>query len=123
MTRPQIIHDTAGRPAFAVIPWHDYERLTGVEIGAAASDEDLYDRAMTEDGESFPIRVADQLLAGENPVRVYRNYRNLTQHELAAAVGINSVYLSQIETGKRVGSTKTLAALAQALDVSIDDLI
>ncbi len=123
MTRPQIIQDTAGRPAFAVIPWRDYKRLAGVELDAMASDKELFDRAIALGGESIPIRVADQLLAGENPVRVYRNYRNLTQRELAAAVGINTVYLSQIETGKRVGSTKTLAALAEALKVGIDDLI
>ena len=54
---------------------------------------------------------------------MYRNYRGLTQNELAAAVGINAVYLSQIETGKRTGSAKTLAALAKALQVAVDDLI
>ena len=32
-------------------------------------------------------------------------------------------YLSQIETGKRKGTTEVLAALAPALDLSLDDLI
>ena len=74
-------------------------------------------------GESFPAQVADRLLAGENPICVYRNHRGMTQGELAAAAGIHPVYLSQIETGKRSGSTKTLAAIAEALGVTVDDLI
>ena len=47
----------------------------------------------------------------------------MTPGELAAAAGINPVYLSQIETGKRAGSTRTLAALAQALAITVDDLL
>ena len=47
----------------------------------------------------------------------------MTQGELAAAAGIHPVYLSQIETGKRSGSTRTLAAIAEALGVTVDDLI
>ena len=39
----------------------------------------------------------------------------LTQNQLAAAVNINAVYLSQIETGKRTGSLKTLAAIASTI--------
>lgn len=37
-------------------------------------------------------------------------------------VNINAVYLSQIETGKRTRSIKTLAAIAAALNVAVDDL-
>ena len=87
------------------------------------SPEELYDLAKNEGGESFPIEVVDRILAGEGPVAVYRSYRGITQQELASLAGINPVYLSQIETGKRSGSTKTLAALAKALDVTVDDLI
>ena len=47
----------------------------------------------------------------------------MTQTQLAAAAGINAIYLSQIETGKRTGSTKTLATLAQALNITVDDLL
>ncbi len=47
----------------------------------------------------------------------------MTQRDLAKAAGINAVYLSQIETGKRSGSTRTLAAIARALGVDIDDLV
>lgn len=119
MNEPQVIVDAAGEPAYAVLPWRDYERLVG---DAAISDEELYDRARSERGESFPIEVADRLLAGESPIRVYRSYRSLTQQELAAAAGINPVYLSQIERGQRTGSAKTLGALARLLDVSLDDL-
>ncbi len=119
MSEPQVIVDAAGRPAYAVLPWQEYERLLG---DAAISDEELYDRARSEGAESFPIEVADRIVAGESPIRVYRNYRGMTQQELAVAAGINPVYLSQIERGHRTGSTKTLGALARLLDVALDDL-
>ena len=122
MNKPQIILDDTGQPAFVVIPWRDYERLTSEDAETILSDEEHYDRAIADNGESFPIEVVDQLLAGQNPISVYRNYRGLTQNALAAA-GINTVYLSQIETGKRTGSAKTLAALAKELQVTVDDLI
>ena len=122
MSDPQVILDDSGKPAFAVIPWQEYERLARTTEGAL-TDEELYDIAKATGDESFPIEVADRLLAGENPVKVYREYRGLTQSQLATAVALNTVYLSQIETGKRTGSAKTLAALAGALNVSVDDLI
>ncbi len=123
MNQPQVILDTAGQPAFAVIPWLEYERLAKEDADALLSDVELYDRAKGEGGESLPVEVADQLLAGQNPVRVYRRHRHMTQSQLAAAAGINAIYLSQIEAGKRTGSIKTLAAIAQALDIAVDDLL
>ena len=123
MNKTQVIFDDLGQPAFAVIPWREYERLSNGDAESLLSDEELYDRAKEEGGESFPAQVADRLLAGENPISVYRNHRGMTQGELAAAAGIHPVYLSQIETGKRSGSTRTLAVIAKALGVTVDDLI
>ena len=65
MTKPQVILDEGGNPAFAVIPWREYERLATASAEASLSDEELYDRAVVEAEESFPIAVADRLLAGE----------------------------------------------------------
>lgn len=123
MPKTQVIFDDVGQPAFAVIPWPEYERLTTADADSLLSDEELYDLAKSEGDESFPIEVVDRIVAGERPIGVYRSYRGMTQQELASIAGINPVYLSQIETGKRSGSTKTLAALAKALDVTVDDLI
>ncbi len=123
MTKTQVIFDDVGRPAFAVIPWREYERLANADADGSLSDEELYDLAKGEAEESFPIEAADRIVAGERPIGVYRSYRGMTQQELASMVGINPVYLSQIETGKRSGSTRTLAALAKALGVTVDDLI
>ena len=106
MNKPQIIFDSSGRPAFAVIEWSDFQRLTEEDADAWFSNEGIYDRAMAEGGESFPIEVADRLVGGESPVKTYRNHRGL----------------SQIENGRRVGSTKTLAALAAELNVTLDGL-
>ena len=123
MNQPQVIFDATGQPAFAVIPWTEYERLAKEDPEALLSDEVLYDRAKEEGGESFPIEVVDRLLAGQNPIQVYRSHRNMTQAELAAAADIDAIYLSQLETGKRAGSTKTLAALARALNITVEDLL
>lgn len=122
MTEPQIIRDNRGKPAFVVIPWQEYKHLKAENAVKLPTDEDLYDEATSSAEETFPIEVADRLLAGENPVKVYRNLRGMTQNQLAAAVKIHAVYLSQIETGKRTGSLKTLTAIADALNVAVDDL-
>ena len=123
MAKTQVIFDDVGQPAYAVIPWREYERLANGDADELLSDEELYDLAKSEGDESFPIEVVDRIVAGEGPIGVYRSYRGMTQQELAANAGINPVYLSQIETGKRSGSTKTLAAIARVLNVTVDDLI
>lgn len=57
-------------------------------------------------------------------VRVWRRRRKLSQAELAGLAGLSQGYLSQIETGVRsVEMRSTLVALAQALDVSVADLL
>ena len=122
MKKPQVIFDSSGQPVFVVIHWSEYSRLANAHADALLSDEELYDRAQAEGGEFFPVEVVDRLLAGEHPVKVYRKHRGMTQAELAVAVGVHKMYVSQIETGRRVGSTKTLTALARALNVGLDDL-
>ena len=47
----------------------------------------------------------------------------MTQQQLADATGISKPYLSQIETGKRTGTTEILSAIAKALDVSLDEVV
>lgn len=123
MTKPQVIFDDKGQPAFAVIPWRLYKRLSEYDSNIDLSDEELYDSAKLADEESFPIDVVDRLLAGENGVKVYRNYRGMTQKQLAELVGINADYLSQIEAGRRTGSTQTLTKLAKALNVDLQELL
>jgi transcriptional regulator with XRE-family HTH domain len=71
----------------------------------------------------IPSEVTYALLDGANPVRVWREHRGLTQQQLAQAAGISVPYLSQIESGKRAGSTDVLAALARGLGRPLDDLI
>ena len=93
------------------------------DVASELAGEELYDHAKSVGEESFPIEVADRLLAGENAVRVFRDHRGMTQKQLAGAAGINPLYLSQIERGVRTGSARTLSALAEALGVDVDDLI
>lgn len=124
MSNLQIIHDDAGQPMFAVIPWREYVRLSRDGTSEAnLRNEEIYDLAKDEGGESFPIEVVDRLLSGVSPIKVYREYRGMSQKALAATVSISPVYLSQIETGRRVGSARTLASIAQALEVNLDDLV
>jgi len=48
---------------------------------------------------------------------------NPPQQQLAQAAGIGVPYLSQIESGTRKGSTTVLSAIAQALGLSLDDIL
>lgn len=73
--------------------------------------------------ETIPGEVVFALLDGENPIKVWREHRGLTQQQLAERAGISPAYLSQLETGKRVGSKGVLLAIAHALNILLDDLV
>lgn len=90
-----------------------------------SDDEDIsvYDEAKAREEESFPLEIADRMIGGENLIKVFREYRSLTQKQLAKKADTSAAYLSQIETGRRAGSIKLLRRLAGALDVEVEDLI
>ena len=110
-----------GKPDWAVIPYEEYERLR--DAAELAVDAEIARKALERDEERIPIDVVDRLIERENPIRVWREHRGLSQHELAEKVSINTAYLSQIETGKRGGSWKVLRAIARALAVDLDDIV
>ena len=113
-----------GQIEWVVIPYAEYQKM----LDAVEMVEDIraYDeaKAKLEAGEEvIPSKVVYALLDGENPIRVWREYRGLTQQHLAEKAGISKPYLSQLESGKRNGTTDVLKTLAQALQVSLEDLV
>jgi len=77
----------------------------------------------TRDDERFPAEFVKRLISGEHPVMLYRELRGLSQSALAEKSGVRQSLLSEIESGKKVGSVQTLKKLALALDTDIDDLV
>jgi ribosome-binding protein aMBF1 (putative translation factor) len=76
------------------------------------------------DGEEYlPAEMADRLIAGENPLRVWRKHRGMTLASLATATGTEYSMLSRIETGKLQGRPALWRRLAEALGVSADDIL
>ena len=69
----------------------------------------------------IPVEMAKRLLAGEPPVRAWREHRGLSLRELARRAEVSAPLLSEIERGQKDGST--LARLARALGVDLDDLV
>jgi len=72
--------------------------------------------------ESFPLEVVLALSEGENAIKVYREYRGISQTELAKKVNVSKQYISQLENGDRAGTTKVLKSIAKVLDVNIEDI-
>jgi DNA-binding XRE family transcriptional regulator len=123
MSTQFIEHD--GEPEYAVVPISDYKAL--VEKAEMLDDVLAYDRAKTElsegDDEILPVTLVDDILSGANPIKVWRQYRGLSQTSLAERTGISQAYLAQLESGKREGTIGVYAALADALGLDIDDLV
>ena len=108
----------------AVIPRSDYERLVAADEDRADNAlADAAERRLVEGEETVPLDMAKRLLAGEHPVRVWREHRGLRVGELASLAELTQPQVSYIETGKRKGTFETMIALARALGVDVDDLV
>jgi DNA-binding XRE family transcriptional regulator len=121
--KAQIIEKN-GRPEFAVIPYEDYRHfLELLEDEADARVVAEFHEAYTAGREFMvPNEIVRRELAGESPIKLWREHRGLTQQELATRSGISKAYLSQIETGKRQGTVETISAIARSLEVPLDVL-
>ena len=115
----QVIVGTNNEPAFVLVPYDEYLKI----IGADKSDEQFAADLLARGEETFPMDVVKRLADGESPLKVYREYRGLTQAALAEQVGASSIYISQLECRKRGGSTAMSAKLARVLNITLDDLL
>jgi DNA-binding XRE family transcriptional regulator len=116
----QIIRDQSGAPVAAVVPWNEYQRLTTDQ----GEDARLVALATPHRGEeAFPAEVAQRLIAGGIPVKVFREWRGLTQADLARKAGLVTQYISQLERGTRALGKTAAKKLSPVLGVSVAALM
>lgn len=117
---PQIILE-GKKPIFALLPYSEYENL--LHTLEDIEDVEVILSAEKDDTERFPLELIESIAAGKNPVKAYREYRKLSQSELARKIDISKQYISQIEKGEKTGSAKILKKIAKILRVELDDII
>ncbi len=99
-----IIH-IAGKP-HVLVPLHDFTQLKN-----GGADNDL------------PADILQKLtVANDSPIKTIRKYRGMTQDDLANACGLSRPYLTEIETGRKEGSIRSLKSIAKALNVPLERL-
>ena len=94
--------------AYVLVPLHEYRGMASATAPASGLPEDILTRLYTR---------------AENPVKVLRKYRGMTQVELSDKSGISRPYLAEIETGRKEGSVTALKNLAAALQVNIGNIL
>jgi len=115
---PQIISQK-GQPAFVVLPYKEYQAI--LESLEDIEDIEAVKAAETDKSERLPLDIVEKI-ASENPIKVLREYRKISQVELANRAHVSRQYISQIESGERTGTAKLLKKIALALNVDLDDL-
>ena len=90
------------------------------------ADVKAYDaaKARIERGEDelIPLEITERRLAGENPVKIWREYRGFTQEDLAKVSGVSRPMIAAIEAKHKTGGIATLKKIAGALKVDLDHL-
>ena len=113
-----------GGRKMAVLPVEDYTRLLEAAEDQADISAAVEAERRREAGEEYlPADMVNRLVDGENALRVWRQYRGMTVTKLAEVSGVNKAMVSQLENGKAYGRPATWRALADALRVSVDDIL
>ena len=127
--KPQFIK-TEGEE-LVVLPRRDYEALVKRAKKVVNEDEKIAriikksDEALAAGDEvELPSKVAEAIARGENPLRIIREWRGMTQVYLGETkTDVGQSTISALESGSRRGTTAVWKQLARALDVPMDILI
>lgn len=102
----------------------EFERLQEAAENYADICASVAAQERAASGEEYiPGELLDRIFAGESALKVWREYRGLTQEQLAAKVGKQGSWLAKIENGKLEGGIQVWRKLAAALEVELDDIL
>jgi len=124
MNSVQIIKTPSGEE-LVVLPRAEFDRLAALAADAEedAADVAAYDAAKAEFAASgdavLPAELSALLLKAKSRLAAVRKWRGLSQEDLAAKVGVQQGYISDLETKRRAGLPATIERLAAALDVPV----
>ena len=108
LVEPQIIMQN-GKPAFAVIPWEEYQKLTN----NAPDETDVW----------IPHEVVKaNVINGATMIRAWREYFGMTQQELARKAGMTQPALARLEKSDSKPRTGTLKKISAAMGITIEQL-
>lgn len=107
---PQIIKQN-GKPAFAVIPWDEYQAMLNNQT--ESNESDVW----------FPNEVVKANVRGESLLKAWREYFKLTQEGLAAKAGMKQSALARLERDNAKPRKSTLLKLAEAMNITVEQLI
>ena len=101
----QTILDSNGKPAFVVLPYNEFQRLTGAATPG-----------------SVPNAVVNRVFDDDlSPAKAWREHLRLTQADVAARMGISQAAYAQTDAATRPRKA-TLQKLADALGLGLDQL-
>jgi ribosome-binding protein aMBF1 (putative translation factor) len=109
---------------FAILPMDELRKL--MDDAEMLADVRAYDaaKARIERGEDelIPLEIVERRIAGESTVKIWREYRGLTQEALAKASQVSRSMIAAMEARHKTGGVATLKRLAAALKVDLDQL-
>jgi DNA-binding XRE family transcriptional regulator len=101
-------------------------RIKLMEDAEMLADVKAYDAAKTrlEDGEDelIALEITERRLQGVAALRLWREYRKLTQEQLAKKSTVSRALIAAIETKRKIGSVTTWKKLGTALNVGWEQL-
>jgi len=109
LTKPQVIIQN-DKPAFAVIPWDEYQYLVK---NVVPDEPDVW----------FPNDVVKKNVRGDSLIKAWREYLGMTQEELAAKARIKQPALARMEKNDANPRNSSLQKLADAMGILIEQLI
>jgi DNA-binding XRE family transcriptional regulator len=101
---------------YILMPYEEYLSLAKASKTLSSSFPDTVD-APELDGR--PPEFED----GRSALRVWRNFRGMTANELAHECGCSPSMVTQVEIGQRRGAPALWRAFADALGVTVDDIL
>ena len=110
----QYLDHPGGGERLVILPEAQYRIL------ARAAAEALKVIGRQQPAPCLPTAISQAISDGQNPVRAIRRWRGLSGRYLARLAGITPSMVSQIECAGKIGSTRTLKAIADALCVPVD---
>ena len=120
MNGPQFIKSPTGEE-MVVLSKAEYEALLLLleEAEEDADDRAIYDLRKAELGDTplLPAAVSSAMLRGDSLLKALREWKGMTQSNLAKASGLGQGYLSDMENRKRTASKETLERIAKILQL------